>query len=58
VTRVYSANVLDDGLMIGGNRASDELEGWISQTRRGLVCNENKHGTQLAQSQSVPGPYI
>jgi hypothetical protein len=27
----------------------------ISQTRRDLVCIENKHGTQLAQFQSVPG---
>jgi hypothetical protein len=27
----------------------------ISQTRRGLVCIKNKLGTQLAQSQSVPG---
>jgi hypothetical protein len=27
----------------------------VSQTRRGLVCVENKRGTQLAQSQSVPG---
>jgi hypothetical protein len=27
----------------------------ISQTRRGLVCVENKCGTQLAQSQSGPG---
>jgi hypothetical protein len=29
----------------------------ISQTRRGLVCIENKRGTQLtqSQSQSVPG---
>jgi hypothetical protein len=27
----------------------------ISQTRRGLVCIENKRGTQLAQSQSIPG---
>jgi hypothetical protein len=26
----------------------------ISQTMRGLVCVENKRGTQLAQSQSVP----
>jgi hypothetical protein len=26
-----------------------------SQTRRGLVCIENKRGTQLAQSQSVSG---
>jgi hypothetical protein len=27
----------------------------IGQTRRGLTCVENKRGTQLAQSQSVPG---
>jgi hypothetical protein len=27
----------------------------ISQTRRDLVCIKNKRGTQLAQSQSVPG---
>jgi hypothetical protein len=27
----------------------------IRQTRRGLMCIENKRGTQLAQSQSVPG---
>jgi hypothetical protein len=27
----------------------------VSQTRRSLVCVENKRGTQLAQSQSVPG---
>jgi hypothetical protein len=27
----------------------------ISQTRRGLVCIENKRSNQLAQSQSVPG---
>jgi hypothetical protein len=26
----------------------------IRQTRRGLTCVENKRGTQLAQSQSVP----
>jgi hypothetical protein len=26
-----------------------------SQTRRGLVCIENKRGTQLAQSQSISG---
>jgi hypothetical protein len=26
----------------------------VSQTRRGVACVENKHGTQLAQSQSVP----
>jgi hypothetical protein len=27
----------------------------ISQTRQGLVCVENKRGTQLAQSQYDPG---
>jgi hypothetical protein len=27
----------------------------VSQTRRDYTCIENKHGTQLAQSQSVPG---
>jgi hypothetical protein len=26
----------------------------VSQTRRGYACIENKRGTQLAQSQSVP----
>jgi hypothetical protein len=54
VTRVNSTNVLDEGLRIGGSRASDELKGRISQTGQGLVCIENKRGTQLAQSQSVP----
>jgi hypothetical protein len=27
----------------------------VSQTRRDYACIENKRGTQLAQSQSVPG---
>jgi hypothetical protein len=27
----------------------------VSQTRQDYACIENKHGTQLAQSQSVPG---
>jgi hypothetical protein len=27
----------------------------VSQTRRGYACIENRCGTQLAQSQSVPG---
>jgi hypothetical protein len=27
----------------------------VRQTRRDYVCIENKRGTQLAQSQSVPG---
>jgi hypothetical protein len=30
-------------------------KGKVSQTRRVYVCIENKRGTQLAQSQSVPG---
>jgi hypothetical protein len=38
-----------------GKRASDELEGEISQIWRGYACIENKRGTQLAQSQFVPG---
>jgi hypothetical protein len=55
VTRVNSANVLDEGLRIGGRgrRMNSKLK--IIQTRQGLTCIENKRGTQLAQSQSVPG---
>jgi hypothetical protein len=52
--RVNVANVLDEGLRIEEKRVSAELEGKISQRRRGLVCVENKHCNQLAQSQSVP----
>jgi hypothetical protein len=55
VTRVNSANVLDEGLRIGGRGRRMNSKVKISQTRRGLVCVENKRGTQLAQSQSVPG---
>jgi hypothetical protein len=51
VTRVNSANVLDEGLMIGGNRASDELKGKISQTR--CVSKVNV-GVNLACFQSFP----
>jgi hypothetical protein len=54
LTRVNSANVLDEGLRIGGRGRRMNSKVKISQTRRGLVCIENKHGTQLAQSQSVP----
>jgi hypothetical protein len=55
LTRVNSANVLDEGLRIGGRGRQINSKVKISQTRRGLVCIENKCGTQLAQSQSVPG---
>jgi hypothetical protein len=61
--RVNSINVLDEGLRIGGigRRMNSKVK--ASQTRQDLVCVKNKHGTQLAQSQSVPGrpllpPYI
>jgi hypothetical protein len=55
VTRVNSANVLNEGLRIGGRGRRMNSKVNISQTRRALVCVENKRGTQLAQSQSVPG---
>jgi hypothetical protein len=53
--RVSSANVLDEGLRIRerGHRINSKVE--ISQTRRVLVCIKNKRGTQLVQSQPVPG---
>jgi hypothetical protein len=53
--RVNSANVLDEGLQIGGRGRRMNSKVKISQTRRSLVCVENKRGTQLVQSQSVPG---
>jgi hypothetical protein len=55
VMRVNSINVLDEGLRIGGRgrRMNSKVE--VSQTSRDYVCIENKRGTQLAQSQSVPG---
>jgi hypothetical protein len=53
--RVNLANVLDEGLRIGERGRQMKSKVKISQTRRGLVCIENKRGTQLAQSQSVPG---
>jgi hypothetical protein len=55
VTRVRSANVLDEGLRIGGRGRWMNLKVKIGQTRRSLVCVEDKRGTQLAQSQSVSG---
>jgi hypothetical protein len=53
--RVNSKNVLDEGLRIGGRGRQMNSKVKIRQTRRGLTCVENKSGTQLAQSQSVPG---
>jgi hypothetical protein len=59
MTRINSANVLDEGLMIGGRGRQMNSNVKIRQTRRGLVCVENKRSTQLAQSQSVPGrPFL
>jgi hypothetical protein len=55
LTRVNSANVLDEGLRIRGRGRRMNSKVKISQTRQALVCAENKRGTQLAQSQSVPG---
>jgi hypothetical protein len=40
-----STNVLDEGLRMGE-------EGVVMHS---YACIENKHGTQLAQSQSIPG---
>jgi hypothetical protein len=54
VMRVNSTNVLDEGLRIGGRGRRMNSKVRISQTRRGLMCVENKRGTPLAQSQSVP----
>jgi hypothetical protein len=55
VTRVNSANVLDEGLTIGGRGHWMKSKVKIRQTMQGLVCIENKRSTQLAQSQSIPG---
>jgi hypothetical protein len=53
--RVKSGNVLDEGLRIGerGRRMNSKVK--IRQTRRGLMCVENKRSTQLVQSRSAPG---
>jgi hypothetical protein len=60
VTRVNSTNVLDEGLRIGADRASDELEGKISQTRCVSKVNVGcKPGLlSICPSPSSPGPYI
>jgi hypothetical protein len=55
LTRVNSANVLDEGLGIVGRGRRMNSKVKIRQTRRGLMCIENKRSTQLAQSQSIPG---
>jgi hypothetical protein len=55
VTRVNSANVLDEGLKIGGRGRRMKSKVKIRQTMQSLVCIENKRSTQLAQSQSIPG---
>jgi hypothetical protein len=55
VTRVNSTNVLDEGLRIGGRGRRMNSKVKVSQTRRDYSCIENKCGTQLTQSQSVPG---
>jgi hypothetical protein len=54
LTRVNSANVQDEGLRIGRRERRMNSKVNIRQTRRGLMCNENKHSNQLAQSQYVP----
>jgi hypothetical protein len=53
--RVSLANVLDKGLRIGGRGRQMNSKVKISQTRQDLLCIKNKRGTQLAQSQYVPG---
>jgi hypothetical protein len=55
LTRVSSANVPDEGLRIEGRGREINSKVNIRQTMQGLVRIENKRGTQLAQSQSVPG---
>jgi hypothetical protein len=55
LTRVNSANVLDEGLRIGGRGRLMNSKVEVSQIRRDYACIENKRGAQLAQSQSVPG---
>jgi hypothetical protein len=52
---VNSANILDEGLMIGGRGRQMNSKIKIRQTMRGLMCIKNKCSTQLAQSRSVPG---
>jgi hypothetical protein len=55
LTVVNSANILDEGLMIGGRGRQMNSKIKIRQTMRGLMCIENKCSTQLTQSRSVRG---
>jgi hypothetical protein len=55
VMRVNLTNVLDEGLRIGGRGHRMNSKVKVSQTRHDYACIENKHGTQSAQSQSIPG---
>jgi hypothetical protein len=55
LTRVNLANVVDEGLRIGGRGRQMNSKVKTSQTRRDFVCIENKRGAQLAQSQYVLG---
>jgi hypothetical protein len=53
-------NVLDEGLRIGGSRASDALKGKVSQTRCISKVNVmvNFGLLSIYPSPSSPGPYI
>jgi hypothetical protein len=53
--RVNSANILDEGLRIGGRGRRMNSKVKIRQTWGGMMCIENKRSTQLAESQSIPG---
>jgi hypothetical protein len=55
LTRVNLANILDEGLRIGGRGRRMNSKVKVSQTRRDYACIENKRGARLAQSQSIPG---
>jgi hypothetical protein len=55
LTRVNSANILDEGLRIEGRGRQMNSKVKVSKTRLDYACIENKRGAQLAQSQSVPG---
>jgi hypothetical protein len=48
--RVNSANVLDEGLRIGGRGRWMNSKIKVSQTRHDYACIENKRGIQLDQS--------
>jgi hypothetical protein len=58
MTRVNSANGLDEGLRIAGRGRRMNSMVKVSQTRRDYACIENKRGIHLAQSQSVPARLI